>query len=99
MEEIEANMIKLVVAFSAIDKKIYMRTYEVNIAGTNLFENEGKVDIEQMSPKVNLIVRRSQFADQELWKMAVKQPKPINKKHVFTWFNSVKECIERQHRR
>lgn len=35
-----------------------------------------------MAPKVNLVLRRTKFADSDLWKQAVKQPKPITRKYV-----------------
>lgn len=57
-----------------------MRTYEVSVTGSNLLEEDGNIDVAEVCPKADLIIRRTKFADNDMWKEAVKQPKPITRK-------------------
>jgi len=97
VEELEINnAIRLVVSFSAIGDRIYLRTYEVTITGSNILEQEGDITIGEVAPKVDMVLRRSKFADQELWKEAVKQPKPITKRDVQSSTNLAKKHLSRR---
>lgn len=39
----EINTMKLVLTFSAVNGKIYLRTYEVEVTGEDLMEDEGNI--------------------------------------------------------
>lgn len=95
MSEIEINTMRLVLTFSAANGKIYLRTFEVTISGEDILEDEGNIEVAEVAPKVDLTLRRSQFADADLWKQAVKQPKPATKKHVNFITISGKEHFKR----
>lgn len=74
------HSIKMVIAFSTVGDRIYMRTYQVDITGNNLLEEDGNIDVAEIAPKANFIIRRTRFAEPDTWKEAVKQPKPITRK-------------------
>ena len=83
VDELEVNnAIRLVISFSAVGDRIYLRTYEVSITGDNILEQDGDINIGEVTPKVDMVLRRSKFADHDTWKEALKQPKPINKRDV-----------------
>lgn len=83
VDELEVNnAIRLVISFSAVGDRIYLRTYEVSITGDNILEQDGDINIGEVAPKVDMVLRRSKFADHDTWKEALKQPKPINKRDV-----------------
>lgn len=82
VEELEINSIKLVITFSAIGGKIYLRTYEVGITGEDILDDDGNIEVAEVAPKADLILRRSRFPDTDVWKQAVKQPKIINRRQV-----------------
>lgn len=74
------NALRLTITFSAYADKIFMRTFEVLLTGKNILEDDGKLSIEEVGPKVDFVLRRTRFADDELWKQATKVPKPAAKK-------------------
>ena len=83
LKEIEVNnALRLTITFSAYGNKIFMRTFEVILSGSNILEDEGKLSIEEVGPKVNFVLRRTRFADDELMKQATKELKVAPKKSV-----------------
>ncbi|ETE58489.1 Ribosome production factor 2-like protein, partial [Ophiophagus hannah] len=60
-----------VLHFTAVDEKIYMRSY--------------KIELEDMGPSLDLVIRRTHLASDDLYKLSLKQPKalkPKKKKNV-----------------
>jgi hypothetical protein len=57
-----------------------MRVFETKVEGKNILEDDGKIVVESFGPNVELLVRRTSFADSERWKKATYIPKPIKKK-------------------
>jgi len=46
VEELEVNnAIRLVVSFSAVGDRIYLRTYEVAVTGSNILDQDGDISI------------------------------------------------------
>jgi ribosome production factor 2 len=62
-------------------KRIYMRVYQTRAEGPNLLQDDGKIVMEELGPEAELTVRRTMFAEAELWKQATHVPKPKKKKH------------------
>jgi ribosome production factor 2 len=62
------------------DKKIYMRTYKVDMTGPNILEEDGKMSLEELGPHAEFSIRRTKFADTEAWKKATYVAKIKKKK-------------------
>lgn len=72
---------KTIICFSVLeDKRILMKTYEVKIEGKDILEDDGKITMEELGPNAEIVVRRTKFADSELWKKATQVPKIKKKK-------------------
>ncbi|KAG8123941.1 putative Ribosome production factor 2-like protein [Naja naja] len=72
-----------VLHFTAVDEKIYMRSYKV------LLKKSGckipRIELEDMGPSLDLVIRRTHLASDDLYKLSLKQPKalkPKKKKNV-----------------
>ncbi len=57
-----------------------MRTFETKIEGKDILEEDGKIIIEELGPNAELTIRRTSFAESQLWKKATYVPKPKKKK-------------------
>lgn len=80
VKELEINnAMRLTITFSAYENKVAMRVFEVLMNG-NILEDDGKTSIEEVGPKVDLVLRRTRFSDDELWKQATKVLKVGGKK-------------------
>ena len=57
------------------NKKVHMRVYTVHLkkSGTKL----PRVELEEMGPEIDFVLRRYRLADKETWKMATKVPKQV----------------------
>lgn len=60
--------------------RIYMRVFKTMIEGKDILEDDGKIMIEELGPNAELTIRRTSFADSELWKKSTHVPKPKKKK-------------------
>lgn len=78
--ELDKSMTIVISLSVTEDKRIYLRTYEVNVEGKNLLEEEGKIVMEELGPHAEFTLRRMSFADSETWKKATLVAKPKNKK-------------------
>ncbi|KAL7987844.1 hypothetical protein Chor_006763 [Crotalus horridus] len=72
-----------VLHFTAVDEKIYMRSYKV------LLKKSGckipRIELEDMGPSLDLVIRRTHLASDDLYKLSLKRPKalkPKKKKNV-----------------
>ncbi|XP_070595588.1 ribosome production factor 2 homolog [Erythrolamprus reginae] len=72
-----------VLHFTAVDERIYMRSYKV------LLKKSGckipRIELEDMGPSLDLVIRRTHLASDDLYKLSLKQPKalkPKKKKNV-----------------
>ncbi|KAJ3048388.1 rRNA-binding ribosome biosynthesis protein rpf2 [Rhizophlyctis rosea] len=60
------------------NKRIHMRVFTVHLkkSGTKL----PRVELEEMGPSIDFVLRRYRLADKETWKMATKVPKQVKEK-------------------
>ncbi|KAM3853653.1 ribosome production factor 2 homolog isoform 1-T1 [Vipera latastei] len=72
-----------VLHFTAVDEKIYIRSYKV------LLKKSGckipRIELEDMGPSLDLVIRRTHLASDDLYKLSLKKPKalkPKKKKNV-----------------
>ncbi|XP_060094238.1 ribosome production factor 2 homolog [Heteronotia binoei] len=67
-----------VLHFTAVDEKIYMRSYKV------LLKKSGckipRIELEDMGPSLDLVIRRTHLASDDLYKLSLKQPKALKPK-------------------
>ncbi|XP_044282332.1 ribosome production factor 2 homolog isoform X3 [Varanus komodoensis] len=67
-----------VLHFTAVDDKIYMRSYKV------LLKKSGckipRIELEDMGPSLDLVIRRTHLASDDLYKLSLKQPKALKPK-------------------
>ena len=67
------------------EDRILIRSYRVifkkSRSNTNSVEQESpKIDLKEIGPRINLVLRRSKLASDDLWKEALRQPKQLKKK-------------------
>uniref|UniRef100_A0A8V0YLN6 Ribosome production factor 2 homolog n=1 Tax=Gallus gallus TaxID=9031 RepID=A0A8V0YLN6_CHICK len=67
-----------VLHFTAVDGKIYMRSYKV------LLKKSGckipRIELEDIGPSLDLVMRRTHLASDDLYKLSLKQPKALKPK-------------------
>uniref|UniRef100_A0A8C0UWC1 Ribosome production factor 2 homolog n=1 Tax=Cyanistes caeruleus TaxID=156563 RepID=A0A8C0UWC1_CYACU len=67
--------LECVLHFTAVDGKIYMRSYKV------LLKKSGckipRIELEEMGPSLDLVMRRTHLASDDLFKLSLKQPKGL----------------------
>uniref|UniRef100_A0A8B9NRP0 Ribosome production factor 2 homolog n=1 Tax=Accipiter nisus TaxID=211598 RepID=A0A8B9NRP0_9AVES len=67
--------LECVLHFTAVDGKIYMRSYKV------LLKKSGckipRIELEEMGPSLDLVMRRTHLASDDLYKLSLKQPKAL----------------------
>uniref|UniRef100_A0A670I0I8 Ribosome production factor 2 homolog n=1 Tax=Podarcis muralis TaxID=64176 RepID=A0A670I0I8_PODMU len=67
-----------VLHFTAIDEKVYMRSYKV------LLKKSGckipRIELEDMGPSLDLVMRRTHLASDDLYKLSLRQPKALKPK-------------------
>ncbi|XP_020661016.1 ribosome production factor 2 homolog isoform X1 [Pogona vitticeps] len=67
-----------VLHFTAVDEKIFMRSYKV------LLKKSGckipRIELEEMGPSLDLVMRRTHLASDDLYKLSLKQPKALKPK-------------------
>ncbi|XP_066466823.1 ribosome production factor 2 homolog [Tiliqua scincoides] len=67
-----------VLHFTAIDDRIYLRSYKV------LLKKSGckipRIELEDMGPSLDLVIRRTHLASDDLFKLSLKQPKALKPK-------------------
>nr|XP_060609157.1 ribosome production factor 2 homolog isoform X1 [Anolis sagrei ordinatus] len=67
-----------VLHFTAVDQKIFLRSYKV------LLKKSGckipRIELEDMGPSIDLVMRRTHLASDDLYKLALKQPKALKPK-------------------
>uniref|UniRef100_A0A8C8SHY2 Ribosome production factor 2 homolog n=1 Tax=Pelusios castaneus TaxID=367368 RepID=A0A8C8SHY2_9SAUR len=70
--------LEYVLHFTAVDGKIYMRSYKV------LLKKSGckipRIELEEMGPSLDLVMRRTHLASEDLYKLSLKQPKALKTK-------------------
>lgn len=74
------NVISFTSEGSGADGVIHMRCYSSRFLKSG--EKVPSVDLNDMGPFLSLTVRRTQFASDDLWKLACKKPKELKQKKV-----------------
>uniref|UniRef100_A0A8C3XMX3 Ribosome production factor 2 homolog n=1 Tax=Chelydra serpentina TaxID=8475 RepID=A0A8C3XMX3_CHESE len=73
--------LEYVLHFTAMDGKIYMRSYKV------LLKKSGckipRIELEEMGPSLDLVMRRTHLASEDLYKLSLKQPKICSAPYMF----------------
>ncbi|KAI8906092.1 hypothetical protein PhCBS80983_g06081 [Powellomyces hirtus] len=81
MDGVDLAGLEHVICMTAIDStKVYLRTYTIQLkkSGTKL----PRVELEEMGPSCEWVVRRHRAADADAWKAATKVPKELKTKTV-----------------
>lgn len=80
VENIRLQGIEHVLNFTALDGKIYLRSYKVK------YENSGtkvpKISLAEIGPSFDFSIKRTKIGSEDLYKKSKKQPKEIIKKKV-----------------
>ncbi|XP_029451118.1 ribosome production factor 2 homolog isoform X2 [Rhinatrema bivittatum] len=67
-----------VLHFTALDGKIYMRSYKVLLKKSGC--RTPRIELEEMGPSFDFTMRRTHLASDDLYKLAMKQPKALKSK-------------------
>ncbi|XP_064412384.1 ribosome production factor 2 homolog isoform X1 [Latimeria chalumnae] len=67
-----------VLHFTALDGRIYMRSYKVLLKKSGC--KTPRIELEEMGPSVDFVLRRTHLASDDLYKTALKQPKALKPK-------------------
>lgn len=80
VESIRLSGLEHVIQFVAAEGKILMRSYKVLLkkSGTRL----PRIELEEIGPRIDLTLRRTHLASQDLFKRSLKQPEQLKKKSV-----------------
>jgi len=83
--------IEHVLAFTAVDNKIYMRSYRIILKKSG--EKTPYAELEEIGPSADLVLRRTKLASKDLFKSSCKKPKEIKVKSKTTSIHSHSELI------
>ncbi|XP_062857828.1 ribosome production factor 2 homolog [Trichomycterus rosablanca] len=67
-----------VLHFTALDGKIYLRSYRVLLKKSGC--RTPRIELEEMGPSLDLVLRRTHLASDDLYKTALRQPKGVKPK-------------------
>uniref|UniRef100_A0A8C4WMF7 Ribosome production factor 2 homolog n=1 Tax=Gopherus evgoodei TaxID=1825980 RepID=A0A8C4WMF7_9SAUR len=70
--------LEYVLHFTAMDGKIYMRSYKVLLKKSRC--KIPRIELEEMGPSLDLVMRRTHLASEDLYKLSLKQPKALKPK-------------------
>jgi len=80
VESIRLSGLEHVINFVATDGKILMRSYKV------LLKKSGtrwpRIELEEIGPRIDLTLRRTHLASQDLFKRSLRQPEELKKKTI-----------------
>ncbi|KAI9302248.1 ribosome production factor 2 [Cunninghamella echinulata] len=80
-DAVNLNGLEYVISFTALsDTKIIMRTYNVQLKKSGV--KTPRVELEEMGPHFDFVVRRTISPKRDLWKAAVKVPNELKKPKV-----------------
>merc|ERR1712087_965897 len=65
--------IEHVLQFTAVERKVLVRSYKINLSKSST--KYPRVELEEIGPSLDLVVRRNQMASDDLFKTACKQVK------------------------
>jgi len=67
--------IEHVLQFTAVERKVLVRSYKINLSKSS--SKYPRVELEEIGPSLDLVVRRNQMASDDLFKTACKQVKNV----------------------
>ena len=67
--------IEHVLQFTAVERKVLVRSYKINLSKSST--KYPRVELEEIGPSLDLVVRRNQMASEDLFKTACKQVKNV----------------------
>ncbi|XP_003389127.1 PREDICTED: ribosome production factor 2 homolog [Amphimedon queenslandica] len=78
VERVDLSSLETVITFTVSDGKIFMRVYHIALkkSGTRT----PRVELEEMGPSLDLVLRRTHIASSELFKLATRRPKALKPK-------------------
>lgn len=80
IEKIRLQGLEHVLQFTAVDGKIYLRSYRVLLKKSG--SRTPRVEVEEMGPSLDLVMRRTHLASDDLMKTATKVPRVVKPKKV-----------------
>lgn len=80
IEKVRLQGLEHVLQFTAVDGKIYMRSYRVLLKKSG--SRTPRVELEEMGPSLDFVMRRTHLASDDLMKAATKVPKAVKPKKV-----------------
>ena len=75
VERVRMEGVELLLNFTLINDVIHMRVYRVHLKAASA--RLPRVELEEMGPRADLVLRRSRLASDDLFKLARKQPKAL----------------------
>ncbi|XP_020605600.1 ribosome production factor 2 homolog [Orbicella faveolata] len=80
IEKVRLQGLEHVLQFTAVDDKIYLRSYRVLLKKSG--SRTPRVEVEEMGPSLDLVLRRTHLASDDLMKAATKVPRVVKPKKV-----------------
>ncbi|XP_030850526.1 ribosome production factor 2 homolog [Strongylocentrotus purpuratus] len=78
VDAVRLGGMECVLSFTAVDEKILMRSYKVILKKSG--SRTPRVELTEIGPSLDLVVRRTRLATQDLFKRASKKPKALKAK-------------------
>ncbi|KAI5715726.1 hypothetical protein M8J77_021537 [Diaphorina citri] len=69
-----------VLSFTAVNEKVYLRSYRILLKKSG--SRTPRVELEEIGPSVDFVMRRNKLASDELFKLACKKPRALKAKKV-----------------
>jgi ribosome production factor 2 len=69
-----------VIMFTAVDGKVYMRSYRILLKKSG--SRTPRVEVEEIGPAADFVLRRTKLASEDLFKQSMKQPKEIKPRKI-----------------
>lgn len=80
IEKVRLQGLEHVLQFTAVDGKIYLRSYRVLLKKSG--SRTPRVEVEEMGPSLDLVLRRTHLASDDLMKAATRVPKVVKPKKI-----------------
>ncbi|XP_068697971.1 ribosome production factor 2 homolog [Montipora foliosa] len=80
IQKVRLQGLEHVLQFTSVDGKIFLRSYRVSLKKSG--SRTPRVEVEEMGPMLDLVMRRTHLASDDLMKAATKTPKALKPKTV-----------------
>lgn len=78
VEAVRLAGLEHVLQFTSFDRKVFLRSYKVLLKKSG--QRTPRIELEEIGPHIDLTLRRSQLASDDLFKTACKQVKNVHKR-------------------